>query len=127
VSPDAPARGRYFVLLELPLGVVVVELPLDDGAVVLDGDVVLEGDVLLELDDRVEEPGDADGAPVSLRLQASVIPPTSARAQRPDSIFFIADVPPFVGCVRPATEGCNGYARGTMRARVREIAKEIAA
>ena len=97
MSPDAPARGRYFVLLALPLGVVVVELPLDDGAVVLDGDVVLEGDVLLELDDRVEEPGDADGAPVSLRLQASVIPPTSARAQRPDSIFFIADVPPFCG------------------------------
>ena len=122
------------MLLELPvpLGEVLDELLLDgdvvlDGAVVLDGEVVLEGDVLLELGDRVEEPGEADGVPVSVRLQASVIPLTSARAQRPDSNFFIADDPPCVGWFRPVTQGCNGYARGTMRARVREIAKEIAA
>ena len=111
----APASSGYFVLLELelplPLGEVVAELPLDDG------DVVLEGDVELELDDVSDDRGvlgEADGlglvpAPPtrsdSVRLHASVIPPTSARAHRPDSNFFIADVPPLWGVVTTRDRG----------------------
>ena len=106
-------RGdRYFVLLLellLPLGEVVAEpltlpdaLPLVDGDVG-DGDVVVvsvDFDVELELvvsDERGVD-GEADGLvpgvlptrSVSVRLHATVMPPASASAQRPDSNFFIA-------------------------------------
>ena len=120
--------------LLLPLGEVVeepVEL-LPDGDVVVDGDVLVDGVVvvveLLEVgSDERGVLGDAeglgDGLPptrsVSVRLHASVIPLTSARAQRPDSNFFIADDPPLWGVFRPFAPGCNAHARGgTMRTRV---------
>ena len=128
--------------LLLPLGEVVAEpltlpdaLPLVDGDV--DGDVVVvsvDFDVELELvvsDERGVD-GEADGLvrsgvlptrSVSVRLQATVMPPASASAQRPDSNFFIADDPPCGVCFRPAAVGCNARARGTIRARVRQIAQ----
>ena len=90
-------------LLLLPLG-EVAELPLDGDVVVVSVDFDVE---LLEVvsDERgvVVVPGDADGLvrsgtvptrSVSVRLHATVIPPASARAHRPDSNFFIADDPP---------------------------------
>jgi hypothetical protein len=122
----AGAATVYFVLLLellLPLGEVVAEpltlsdaLPLVDGDVA-DGDVVVvsvDFDVELELvvvsDERGVD-GDADGLvrsgtvptrSVSVRLHATVIPPASARAQRPDSNFFIADDPPCGVWFRPS-------------------------
>lgn len=106
-----PTR-RYFVLLDdaLPLGLVVV---LDDPDPVADGDVALlpvdpltEPDpvVVLLLPGAVVLPGDADGdvvrsgvlptRSVSVRLHAMLAPASRASAQKPDSIFFIADAPP---------------------------------
>ena len=92
--------------LLLPLGEVVAEpLTLPDALPLVDGDVA-DGDVVVvSVDFDVElldVPGEADGVrsgvlptrSVSERLHATVIPPTSARAQRPDSNFFIADSPP---------------------------------
>ena len=127
------------MLLELllPLGELVAEEPptLPDALPVADGEVVVEllPEDFVVSDDRgvVAAPGEADGLvpgvlptrSVSVRLHATVIPPASARAHRPDSNFFIADDPPCGVCgFRPALEGCNGHARGTMRARVRHIA-----
>ena len=110
------------VLLDaaLPLGLVVV---LDDPEPVADGDVA-DGDVaLLPVDPLTEPepvvvvvvlllpgvvvvvvPGDADGGvvrsgvlptrSVSVRLQATLAPASNASAQKPESIFFIADAPP---------------------------------
>lgn len=86
-------------VLLLPLGDVDEAPP--------DGDVVV---VSVERDDEPLDvvPGDADGLvrpgelptrSVSVRLHATVIPPASARAQRPDSNFFMADDPPLWGCV----------------------------
>ena len=96
--------------LLLPLGEVVADplappdaLPLVDGDVA-DGDVVV---VSVDFDvELLDVPGEADGVvrsgvlptrSVSVRLHATVIPPASARAQRPDSNFFIADDPPLWG------------------------------
>jgi hypothetical protein len=93
------------LLLPLPLG-EVAEPALPDVLGLLEGEVdELEPDVVS--DERVDEPGEADGLlggvpptrSLSVRLHASVMPPSSARAQRPDSNFFIADSPPCVGCV----------------------------
>ena len=126
--------------LLLPLGEVVAEpLTLPDALPPADGDVVVVSvDFEVELlevvsDERgaVEVPGDADGLrsgtvptrSVSVRLHATVIPPASARAQRPDSNFFIADDPPLWGVFRPVAVGCNAHARGTIRARVRHLAQ----
>jgi hypothetical protein len=108
------------LLLELllPLGEVVAEpLTLPDALPPADGDVVVvsvDFDVELELvvvsDERGVD-GDADGLvrsgavptrSVSVRLHATVIPPASARAQRPDSNFFIADDPPCGVWFRPS-------------------------
>lgn len=95
----------------LPLGLVVV---LDDPEPVADGEVALlpvdpptEPEpvvvVVLLLPGRVVVPGDADGVvrsgvlptrSVSVRLHATLAPASSASAQKPDSIFFIADTPP---------------------------------
>ncbi len=94
-------------LLLLPLGELDV-LPLGDV-----DDVPPDGDDVVVSVERDEEPlelvpGDADGLvrsgelptrSVSVRLHATIIPPASARAQRPDSIFFIADDPPCGVCV----------------------------
>jgi hypothetical protein len=93
-------RAGYFVVDELlllplvlglvallPLGLVVLLEPLLDGEVV-DGEVV-DGEVVDE-EPEVLLPGDADGVPVSLRLQAPAVPASSARAQSPDSNFFIS-------------------------------------
>jgi carbon monoxide dehydrogenase subunit G len=97
--------------LLLPLG-EVAELPLDDGDVVVvsvDFEVELL-DVLSDERGVVVVPGDADGLvrsgtvptrSVSVRLHATVMPPASARAQRPDSNFFIADDPPLWGVSTP--------------------------
>jgi hypothetical protein len=115
VSADAHGRararrrgGRYFVLelddvLLLPLGDVDDVLP--------DGDVVVVS-VERDVDPLDVVPGDADGLvrfgelptrSVSVRLHATVIPPASARAQRPDSNFFMADDPPLWGlCFDPS-------------------------
>ena len=97
--------------LLLPLGEVVAEPltppdALPDGVVV---SVVVE-ELELEVSDErgtVVVPGDADGLvrsgrvvptlSVSVRLHATVIPPASARAQSPDSNFFIAADPPLWG------------------------------
>jgi hypothetical protein len=102
------------VLLDdaLPLGLVVV---LDDPEPVADGEVeLLPVDPLTEpepvvvvvllLLPGVVAPGDADGGDVrsgvlptrsvSVRLHATLTPASSASAQKPDSIFFIADAPP---------------------------------
>jgi hypothetical protein len=100
-----------------PLGLVVV---LDDPEPVADGEVA-DGDLaLLPVDPLTEPepvvvvvlllpgvvlvPGDADGGvvrsgvlptrSVSVRLQATLAPASSATAQKPESIFFIADAPP---------------------------------
>ncbi len=107
--------GRYFVLvleLLLPLGEVVAE-PLTPPDALPDGVVVsvvveeLELEVVSDERGTVVVPGDADGLvrsgrvvptrSVSVRLHATVIPPASARAQSPDSNFFIADDPPLWG------------------------------
>ena len=99
------------VLLLLPLGEVVAEpltlpdaLPLVDGVDGVDGVVVV---VSVDFDvELLDAPGDADGLvrsgtvptrSVSVRLHAIVMPLASARAQRPDSNFFIADDPPLWG------------------------------
>jgi hypothetical protein len=101
----------------LPLGFVVVVVddpePLADGVVV----VVLPVDPLTEPEPVVVLlppgvvvvvvvllPGEADGGvvrsgvlptrSVSVRLHAAVVPASSARAQSPDSIFFISNAPP---------------------------------
>jgi uncharacterized protein len=73
---------------------------------------------VLELDE-VLPLGELPTRSVSVRLHAIVIPPASARAQRPVILP--------VGCVlRPVAVGCNAHARGTIRARVRHPrAKEI--
>lgn len=87
-DPEPVADGAVELLPAGPLGepepvVVVLLLP---GVVVV---------VLL--------PGDAAGGvrsgvlptrSVSVRLQATVVPASSAKAQRPDSILFISDAPP---------------------------------
>lgn len=98
-------------LLLLPLGELDV-LPLGDV-----DDVPPDGDDVVVSVERDEEPlelvpGDADGLvrsgelptrSVSVRLHATIIPPASARAQSPDSIFFIADDPPCGGvCCGPS-------------------------
>ncbi len=97
--------------LPLPLGEVVAEEPpaLPDGLPLAEGDVVVElepEDVVSDDRGVVAVPGEADGLvrsgvlptlSVSVRLHASVIPLASARAQRPDSNFFIADDPPLWG------------------------------
>ena len=81
----------------------VLPLPLGDV-----DDVPPDGDVVVVSVEREDEPldvdpGDADGLvrsgelptrSVSVRLHATVIPPASARAQRPDSNFFMTDGPP---------------------------------
>jgi hypothetical protein len=93
-----------------PLGLV---LELDDPEPVADGEVALlpvdpltepEPVVVLLLPGVVLVPGDADGGvvrsgvlptrSVSVRLHATLAPASSASAQKPDSIFFIADAPP---------------------------------
>ena len=106
----------------LPLG-LVVELD-DDPEPVPDGEVALlpvdpltepEPVVVLLLPGVVVAPGDADGVvrsgvlptrSVSVRLHATLVPASSASAQKPDSIFFIADAPP---C------GVSNHARGLQR------------
>ena len=95
--------------LLLPLGEVVAEPltppdALPDGVVV---SVVVEELELEVVSDERGVPGDADGLvrsgrvvptrSVSVRLHATVIPLASARAQTPDSNFFIADDPPLWG------------------------------
>lgn len=95
----------------LPLGLVVV---LDDPEPVADGEVELlpvgpltEPDpvvVVVLLLPGVVALGDADGGvvrsgvlptrSVSVRLQATLTPASNASAQKPESIFFIADAPP---------------------------------
>ena len=109
------------LLLELllPLGEVVAEpltlpdpLPPDGAVGLLLSVVVVELELLVVSDDRgvVGVLGDADGLvrsgtvptlSVSVRLQASVMPPASARAQSPESNFFIADDPPLLGVSSP--------------------------
>ena len=111
------ARAYLVVLLDdaAPLGLVVV---LDDPEPVADGEDA-DGDVALPPVDPLTEPepvvvlllpgvvvapGDADGGvvrsgvlptrSVSVRLQATLAPASSASAQKPESIFFIADAPP---------------------------------
>ena len=103
--------ATYFVLLddELPPGLVVV---LDDPEPLADGEVALlpvdpltEPEpvvvVVLLLPGAVD--GDAEGdvrlgvlptRSVSVRLQATPAAASSASAQNPDTIFFIADAPP---------------------------------
>jgi hypothetical protein len=93
--PDTLPDGEV-VLLLLPLGLVVV----DD-----------ELELLSEERGVVAVPGDADGLvrsdgvvvtrSLSVRLHAVRAPPTSARAQRPESTLFIADAPP-CGVLRPS-------------------------
>jgi hypothetical protein len=119
--------------LLLPLGEVAEPLAPPDVLPLVDGDVA-DGDVVVvSVDFEVElldVPGEADGLvrsgvlptrSVSVRLHATVIPPASARAHRPDSNFFIADDPPCGVWFRPLGGGCNAHARGTIRARVRDI------
>ena len=108
-----------------PLGLVVV---LDDPEPVADGDVALLPDgvltepepvvvvVVLLRPGVVVVPGDADGGvvrsgvlptrSVSVRLHATLAPASNASAQKPESIFFIADAPP---C------GVSNHARGLQR------------
>ena len=120
--------------LLLPLGEVDAEpltlpeaLPPDGDVVVVSVDFDVE-DVDDVSEDRGVVVGEADGLvrsgtvptrSVSVRLHATVMPPASARAQRPDSNFFITQDPPLWGVFRPVGVGCNAHARGTMRARVR--------
>jgi hypothetical protein len=97
----------------LPLGLLVLDdaAPLPDG---VDGEVaLLPADPLTEpepvvvvvllLPGVVAVPGEADGVvrsgvlptrSVSVRLHATLAPASSASAQKPESIFFIADAPP---------------------------------
>jgi hypothetical protein len=95
----------------LPLGLLVLDdaAPLPDGE---DGPVELlpvdpltepEPVVVLLLPGVVAVPGEADGVvrsgvlptrSVSVRLHATLAPASSASAQKPESIFFIADAPP---------------------------------
>ena len=98
--------------LLLPLGEVVAE-PLTPPDALPDGVVVsvvveeLELEVVSDERGAVVVPGDADGLvrsgrvvptrSVSVRLHATAIPLASARAQTPDSNFFIADDPPLWG------------------------------
>jgi hypothetical protein len=104
--------------LVLPLGEVDAEpltlpeaLPPDGDVVVVSVDFEVEDDEVVS-DERgvVAVPGEADGLvrsgvlptrSVSVRLHATVMPPASARAQRPDSNFFIADDPPLWGVFDP--------------------------
>ena len=105
---------------ELP-GVVVVVVDDAEPDALPDGDVVVvlllpDGDVVVVvlLPGRVAGDGEADGdvrsgvlptRSVSVRLQATPLPISSARAQKPDSIFFISDAPP---CgVRPRPPGAT--------------------
>jgi hypothetical protein len=130
--------------LLLPLGEVAEPLtlpdalPPDGGVVVVSVDFEVELELVVVSDERgtVDVPGDADGLvrsgtvptrSVSVRLHATVIPPASARAHRPDSNFFIADDPPLWGAFRPFAEGCNGHARGTIRTRVHVAQRRLAA
>jgi len=134
-SPTHRRGTHYFVLLELPLLLLplgeVAELPLGEVAEPVLPDVLGLGEVA-DVEPELDEPGEADGLldgvpptrSLSVRLHATVMPPSSARAQRPDSIFFIADSPPLWGVFRPGPLGCNRYARGgTMRARVHHVAQ----
>jgi hypothetical protein len=106
------------VLLDdaLPLGLVVVldeAAPLPDGVdgvvALLPVDPLTEPEpvvvvVVLLLPGVLVVPGDADGGvvrsgvlptrSVSVRLHATLTPASNASAQKPDSIFFIADAPP---------------------------------
>jgi hypothetical protein len=86
----------------LPLGLLVLDdaAPLPDGE---DGAVeLLPVDPLTEPEPVVAVPGEADGVEpgvlptrsVSVRLHATLAPASSASAQKPESIFFIADAPP---------------------------------
>jgi len=99
----------------LPLGLLVLDdaAPLPDG---VDGDVellpvepltepepVVVVVLLLLLPGVVAVPGEADGVErsgvlptrsVSVRLHATLVPASNASAQKPESIFFIADAPP---------------------------------
>ena len=111
--------------LLLPLGDVVAEpLTLPDALPLADGDVVVvvsvdfdvELDVVSDERGTVVVPGEADGVvrsgtvptrSVSVRLHATVIPPASASAQRPDSNFFIADDPPLWGVFRPGPQSAT--------------------
>jgi hypothetical protein len=105
------AEDRYFVLLDelLPLGLDEVVplglLVLDEPEPVAEGEVALEPEpVVVLLLPVVLDPGDADGGvvrsgvlptrSVSVRLQATLTPASNASAQKPESIFFIADAPP---------------------------------
>jgi hypothetical protein len=114
-APRQLRREAYFVVLDdaLPLG-LVVELdaapePVADGEVALlpvvpptEPEPVVV--VVVLLPGVVAVPGDADGGvvrsgvlptrSVSVRLHAMLAPASSASAQKPDSIFFIADAPP---------------------------------
>ena len=118
---SAPAPRCYFVVLlepeplVVPDGEVVDELPV---VPVADPEPVAEPDGVLELG-LVVVPGDADGVrsgvlptrSVSAWLQAAVMPTTNARAQKPDSIFFIVALLP-CGC-SSSWKGCNRHARGS--------------
>jgi hypothetical protein len=96
----------------LPLGLVVLDeaAPLPDG---VDGVALLPVDPLTDpepvvvvvelLPGVVVVPGGAGGVvrsgvlptrSVSVRLHATPVPASSASAQKPESIFFIADAPP---------------------------------
>jgi hypothetical protein len=90
VDPDPLADGVVVVVLLLPVDPLTEPEPV---VLLLPGVVVVV--VLL--------PGDADGVlrsrvlptrSLSVRLHAAAVPASSARAQRPDSIFFIVDAPP---------------------------------
>jgi uncharacterized protein len=111
-DPEPVADG---VVALLPVGPLTEPEPV---VVVVE---VLPGVVLV--------PGDADGGAVrsgvlptrsvSVRLQATLAPVSNATAQKPESIFFIADAPP---CgVSNTGEGCNGHARGGWLDRSRSI------
>lgn len=94
----------------LPLGLLVLDdaAPLPDGVVgaveLLPVEPLTEPEpvVVLLLPGVVAVPGEADGVEpgvlptrsVSVRLHATLAPASSASAQKPESIFFIADAPP---------------------------------
>jgi hypothetical protein len=94
----------------LPLGLLVLDdaAPLDgvDGEVeLLPVDPLTEPEpvVVLLRPGVVVAPGEADGVDrsgvlptrsVSVRLHATLAPASSASAQKPESIFFIANAPP---------------------------------
>ena len=103
-----PLPERYVVVDDVlpvvPPGLVLEEpepVALPEGEVVDDEPLpvvpVAEPEPVLRL------PGDADGVvrsgvlptrSVSVRLQAAETPASNARAQKPDSIFFISHAPP---------------------------------